>query len=179
MFFVISSKVKINISYKINNQIVAKSVRVIDSDGNALGILSREEALLKAGEFKLDLIEISPNSEPPVCKIANFGKMRYELQKKEIEKRKNTKKVDTKEIRIGVNIGEHDYNVKLNHAKKFIEDGDKVKFVMLLRGRQNHHKDIGIEMFGKIKIDMQECAKIDSDISSMGNQIFMCFSAKT
>jgi len=140
--------------------------------------MSYQEAMAKAAEFDLDLVEISPNAVPPVCKIINFGKMKYEMQKKELEKRKNTKKIDTKEIRIGINIGEHDYKVKVNHAKEFIQDGHKVKFAMILRGRQNHHKDIGRDMFAKIKIEMADISRLDSDISSVGNQIFMYFAPK-
>ena len=147
-------------------------------DGSMLGIVSLADAFEAAAKENLDLVEISPQTTPPVCKIMNYSKMRYDLQKKEVEKRKNTKKNVIKELRFGVHIGDHDYNVKLNHAKDFLEHGDKVKISMILRGRQNAHKDIAIAMFARLKIDLEELAKIDSDVSIAGNFISMAVSPK-
>ncbi len=176
--FTISTKVKISLNYKINQEITSQQVRLVAEDGSALGIVSLAEALAEAAKQEMDLVEISPQATPTVCKMMNYSKMRYSLQKKEIENRKKTKRTSLKEIRFGAHIAEHDYQVKLNHVKRFLQDGDKVKISMILRGRQNAHKDLAVAMFGTLKIDLEECAKVDSDVSVAGNFLTMTVSPK-
>lgn len=163
---------------RINDQITSETVRLIGKDGDAIGIVPISEAINHALRETLDLVEISPDSNPPVCKIINYSKMRYEIQRKETEKRKHAKKSILKELRFGAHIGEHDYQVKVNHAIDFLKCGDKVKIAMILRGRQNAHKDLAIELFNKLKNDLNEVGRVDSDISIAGNYINMTLSPK-
>lgn len=142
----------------INEEIRDKEVRVIDTDGTMLGIMPTEKALDLAAEKKLDLVNISPNAKPPVCKILDYGKYRYELQKKEKEAKKKQKTTQIKEIRLSTFIEEHDIKVKANTASKFLKDGDKVKVSLRFRGREKDYKDKGMAV-------MQSFAQIVSDVS--------------
>ena len=142
----------------INEEIRDKEVRVIDTDGSMLGVMSIEKALDLATEKKLDLVNISPNAKPPVCKILDYGKYRYELQKKEKEAKKKQKTTQIKEIRLSTFIEEHDIKVKANTASKFLKDGDKVKVSLRFRGREKDYKDKGMAV-------MQSFAQIVSDVS--------------
>ncbi len=164
---------------RINGQIRATSVRVIDADGEMLGVLSVREAIAKAEEAGLDLIEISPNAEPPVCKIGDIGKHRYEQQKKEAAARKNQKTVLTKELKFRPNIEEHDIQTKLRNAKRFFEDGDKVRFSLQFRGRENEHREIGWAIIKRVKEELLPFGKIESDARAEGNTIIMVMSAKS
>lgn len=148
-------------------------MRVIDADGEMLGVMSSREAIAKAEAAGFDLIEISPNAEPPVCKIGDVGKHRYEMQKKEAAARKNQKIVLTKELKIRPNIEEHDIQVKLRSAKRFFEDGDKVRFVMQFRGREAEHKEFGWALIKRIKEELSTFGKIESDARLEGNTIIM------
>lgn len=158
---------------RINNQIRAQSVRVIDAAGEMLGVLSLRDALAAADEAGLDLIEISPNAEPPVCKIGDIGKHRYELQKKEAAARKNQKIVLTKELKFRPNIEEHDIQTKLRNARRFFEEGDKVRFSLQFRGRENEHREIGWAIIKRIKEELLPFGKIESDARAEGNTIIM------
>lgn len=158
---------------RINGQIRATSVRVIDADGEMLGVLSVREAIAKAEDAGLDLIEISPNAEPPVCKIGDIGKHRYEQQKKEAAARKNQKTVLTKELKFRPNIEEHDIQTKLRNAKRFFEDGDKVRFSLQFRGRENEHREIGWALIKRVKEELLPFGKIESDARAEGNTIIM------
>lgn len=158
---------------RINNQIRADKVRVIGADGEMLGVLSIREAQAAAEEAGLDLIEISPNAEPPVCKISDFGKYRYELQKKEAAARKNQKIVLTKELKLRPNIEEHDIQVKLRSAKRFFEDGDKVRFILQFRGREAEHKEFGWALIRRIKEELSAVGKIEMDARQEGSAIVM------
>ncbi|MGN1413722.1 MAG: translation initiation factor IF-3 [Anaerovoracaceae bacterium] len=140
----------------INEEIRDKEVRVIDTDGTMLGVMPTEKALELATEKKLDLVNISPNAKPPVCKILDYGKYRYELQKKEKEARKK-QKTQVKEIRLSTFIEEHDVQVKANTASKFLKDGDKVKVSLRFRGRERDYKDKGMAV-------MQSFAEIVSEV---------------
>ncbi len=137
------------------------------------GIITIEEALKRARDLDCDLIEIARGGDIPVCKIADFGKMKYEAKRKELEKRKNARKFDTKEIRISSHIEKHDYDVRIRHATDFLNYGHKVNFVMTLYGRENQHKDIGVAVFQNIKKDLAEICRIESDVKIMKNKIFM------
>ncbi len=158
---------------RINNQIRADKVRVIGAAGEMLGVLSIREAQAAAEEAGLDLIEISPNAEPPVCKISDFGKYRYELQKKEAAARKNQKIVLTKELKLRPNIEEHDIQVKLRSAKRFFEDGDKVRFILQFRGREAEHKEFGWALIRRIKEELSAVGKIEMDARQEGSAIVM------
>lgn len=148
-------------------------MRVIGADGEMLGVLSVREALSAAEEAGLDLIEISPNAEPPVCKISDFGKYRYELQKKEAAARKNQKVVTTKELKLRPNIEEHDIQVKLRSARRFFEDGDKVRFILQFRGREAEHKEFGWAIIRRIKEELADVGKPELDARQEGSSIVM------
>ena len=138
-----------------------------------IGVMTTREAVAAAEAEGLDLIEISPNAEPPVCKIGDFGKHRYEIQKKEAAARKNQKIVLTKELKMRPNIEEHDIQVKLRNAKRFFEDGNKVRWVMQFRGRENEHREIGWNIINRIKADLAEFSKLEMDARQEGNSILM------
>lgn len=144
-----------------------------------VGVMTVREAVTAAEEAGLDLIEISPNAEPPVCKIGDIGKYRYEQQKKDAAARKNQKIVLTKELKLRPNIEEHDIQVKLRSARRFFEDGDKVRFTMQFRGREAEHKEIGYAIIRRIKEELADAGKIEMDIRAEGNTVIMIMSAKT
>ncbi len=138
-----------------------------------LGVLSVREAVAAAEAEGLDLIEISPNAEPPVCKIGDIGKHRYEIQKKEAAARKNQKIVVTKELKLRPGIEEHDIQVKLRSAKRFFEEGDKVRFVLQFRGRENEHREFGWALIKRIKEELSDTGKVEMDAKQEGNSIIM------
>jgi len=158
---------------RINNQIRADKVRVIDEAGEMVGVMTVREAVVAAEEAGLDLIEISPNAEPPVCKIGDIGKYRYEQQKKEAAARKNQKIVLTKELKLRPNIEEHDIQVKLRSARRFFEDGDKVRFTLQFRGREAEHKEIGYAIIRRIKEELSDVGKVEMDARAEGNSVIM------
>ena len=164
---------------RINNQIRAEKVRLIGADGEMVGVVSVREAMSSATEAGLDLIEISPNADPPVCKISDFGKYRYELQKKEAAARKNQKIILTKELKIRPNIEEHDFQVKIRSAKRFIDEGDKVRFSMQFRGREFEHKEIGMAVLHRVRTEMADYAKIEQEPKFEGGQVIMMVVPKT
>lgn len=145
--------------FRINEQIKAKEVRLIDQDGKMAGVFTVPEAIKMAEEVGLDVIEVSPNVTPPVCKISNFGKMKYELQKKASDAKKKQKVVETKEIKMSFNIGKGDYDVKIRHTQKFIEKGDKVKLSIRMKGREITHLEIAKKMMADVVIDTESFAK--------------------
>lgn len=131
---------------EINEAIRDREVRVIDSDGTQLGIMSSRDALRRAEDQNLDLVKIAPQAQPPVCKILDYGKYRFELQKRDKEAKRNQKVVDIKEIRLSLNIDTNDFNTKVNQAAKFLAKGDKVKVSIRFRGREMAHTDLGLEV---------------------------------
>jgi translation initiation factor IF-3 len=137
------------------------------------GVMSVRDAVSLAESSGLDLIEISPNAEPPVCKIGDVGKHRYELQKKEAAARKNQKTVLTKELKLRPGIEEHDIQVKLRAARRFFEEGDKVRFVMQFRGRENEHREFGWALIRRIKEELADVGKTEMDARQEGNSIIM------
>jgi translation initiation factor IF-3 len=158
---------------RINGQIRADKVRVIGADGEMAGVMSVKEAISAAEAAGLDLIEISPNAEPPVCKIGDVGKHRYEIQKKEAAARKNQKIVVTKELKFRPNIEEHDIQVKLRSARRFFEEGDKVRFTLQFRGREAEHKEFGWALINRIKEELKDDGKIEMDARQEGSSIIM------
>lgn len=160
-------------SFKINEQIRAKEVRVIDENGTMIGVFSLQDAIEKAKEATLDLIEVSPNSNPPVCKISNFGKMKYEIQKKLAEAKKKQKTVEVKEIKMTINIGKGDYDTKIRHAKEFIEKGNKVKISIRMKGREITHREIADKMMQQIIIETEAFAKPEQNYRLEGMQMVL------
>jgi len=156
-----------------NNRIKAEKVRVVDDKGEMLGVLSREDAIAKAKSAGLDLVEVSPNAEPPVCKIIDFGKYKYELQKRAAEAKKKQKTVDIKEIKIRPNIGDNDYQIKLRAAIKFLKEGNKVKVSMRFRGREIAKQEIARDMFLRVREDTEEFAKIEVEPKMEMRQLLM------
>ena len=160
----------------INENIKAKQVRLIDADNENRGIVSIKEALAIAEEYGLDLIEISPQANPPVCKVLDYGKFRYEQQKKKNEAKKNQKVVEIKELKLRPVIETHDYEVKMKQAKKFLEQGNKVKFTMRFKGRELSANDMGKQIMSQIIEDLEGCAKVDSEMKLEGRQMMMILS---
>jgi len=162
----------------INEEIRGKELRVIDSDGSQLGILSAQQALSLAEEKNLDLVMISPQAKPPVCKIMDYGKYRFEQARREKEKRKNQKVVDIKEVRLSLNIDTHDFNTKLNHALKFISKGDKVKVSIRFRGREMGHPEIGTQIMRRFADECAEVAVIEKQPKLEGRSMLMFLAPK-
>jgi len=158
---------------KSNNRINSPEVQVIASNGENLGILNTNEAISMAKEEGLDLIEIAPNAKPPVCKIIDIGKYKYDAQKKANQAKKKQKKIEVKEIKLRPVTETHDYQFKIKNAQKFISKGDKVKFTIRFKGRELQHSHLGQELMDKIKVDMQEVGKVELDPRFDGKQIIM------
>ena len=156
-----------------NNRITAPEVQVIGSDGGNIGILNTNEAISIAKEQGLDLIEIAPNSKPPVCKIIDIGKFKYDAQKKANVAKKKQKIVLLKEIKMRPVTETHDYDFKVKNAKKFIGKGDKVKFTIRFKGRELQHSHLGRELMDKIKVDMQDVGKVELHPKFDGKQMIM------
>lgn len=162
--------------HKINREIRGDKFRVIAPDGEQLGVMSRNQALDRADVYGMDLIEIAPQAEPPVCRIMDYGKYTYELQKKEKIQKKNQQKQQLKEIRFKPRTDTHDYNFKMKHAREFIEDGNKVKATVMFRGREMAHKDIGADLLTKFIEDMSDIAKLDNEIKFEGRNLSVILS---
>jgi len=158
---------------KSNNRISSPEVQVINSDGDNLGILNTNEAISIAKEQGLDLIEIAPNAKPPVCKIIDMGKFKYDAQKKANVAKKKQKIVLLKEIKMRPVTETHDYDFKVKNAKKFIEKGDKVKFTIRFKGRELQHSHLGRELMDRIKADMQDIGKVELHPKFDGKQMIM------
>jgi translation initiation factor IF-3 len=156
-----------------NNRIHASEVQVIDSDGKNLGILPTKEAIDAAKEQGLDLIEISPKAKPPVCKIVDMGKYRYDLQKKANKAKKKQKIVNLKEIKLRPGTDTHDYNFKIKNSQKFLQKGDKVKFTIRFKGREMQHTNLGRELMDRIKKDVLEVGKVEAAPKLEGRQMIM------
>jgi translation initiation factor IF-3 len=146
---------------RVNEEIRVPQVRLIDQDGEMIGVMSARDAIQRAYSVGLDLLEISPNADPPVCKILDFGKFKYEQQKKKNEAKKRQKVIEIKEIKVRPNIDENDYQVKLRAMKSFIEEGDKVKVTLRFRGREMAHQDIGVKVLERIRGDMDFATKVE------------------
>lgn len=161
-----------------NNRIRAEKVRVVDDKGEMIGILDLSEAILKAKSLSLDLVEVSPNASPPVCKILDYGKYKYELQKRAAEAKKKQKTAEIKEIKIRPNIGDNDYNIKLKATLKFLQEGNKVKISMRFRGREIAKQEIARNIFLRVKEDTDELAKIEVEPKMEMKQLLMILAPK-
>ncbi len=157
----------------INENISSNKVRVVSEKGEMIGVLSREEALNKAYDQGLDLVEVSPNANPPVCKIIDHGKYRYQLQKKQAEAKKKQKTFEVKEVKIRPGIEEHDYDVKLKSIQRFLNDGDKVKITLRFRGREMIYHKKGLEVLKKLETAVETQAKIEQLPKLEGRQMTM------
>ncbi|MEC7211449.1 MAG: translation initiation factor IF-3 [Pseudomonadota bacterium] len=158
---------------RINGAIRSPQVRCIDPDGNQLGILDTREAIAKAEDFGLDLVEVQPNADPPVCKILDYGKFKYEAQKRANEARKKQKTIDVKEIKFRPNIDEHDYQVKMRNMTKFLNGGDKVKVTLRFRGREMAHQELGANVLARVREETEELAKVEAMPKMEGRQMVM------
>ena len=158
---------------RINEEIRVREVRLIDETGENRGIVSIQEALRIADDAGLDLIEISPQATPPVCKVLDFGKYKYEMQKRKAEAKKNQKIVETKELKLRPMIETHDYEVKVKQAKKFLAEGNKVKFTMRFKGRELSANDMGKNVLMRLVDDLENVAKIESEPKLEGKQMMM------
>jgi len=158
-------------NYKINENIRATKVRLIDQDGSPHGIVDIKKALDLAVDASLDLIEVAPSSDPPVCKIGNYGKLKYEMQKKAAEAHKKRKKNITKEIKMSLNIGKGDYDTKIRHVEKFINEGDKVKVTIRPKGREINNRELMNEIVDNIINDTAEYSKLIDNPRMEGRQM--------
>jgi len=150
----------------------------VDERGQMLGVVTRNEALAKAMEAGYDLVEVSPNADPPVCKILDFGKYKYEEQKRRNEARKKQKVIEVKEIKLRPGIDDHDYDVKMRSMLKFIDEGDKVKVTMRFRGRELAHQELGMNVLMRVKDDLDKVAKVEQVPRMEGRQMTMVMSPK-
>ena len=153
---------------RVNDKIRALQVRVIDPEGEQLGVLALHEAIKKAQEFGFDLVEVAPDAKPPVCKIQDYSKYLFELQKKERAAKSNAHKVDTKEVRLRPGTGDGDLEIKAKHAREFLAEGHKVSLQLRFRGREMSHKELGVEMIRKFALLLADVAKIEQEPRTEG-----------
>jgi translation initiation factor IF-3 len=158
---------------RINDRIRATEIRLIGADGENVGVVTPARAMEMAEEAGLDLVEISPNATPPVCKIMDFGKFKYETQKKEAEARKKQKIIEVKEVKFRPNTDVHDYDVKMRNVMRFLENGDKVKVTLRFRGREMAHQDLGRNLLERVAADVEEIGKVENMPRMEGRQMVM------
>ncbi len=163
---------------RINDAIRAREVRLIDETGENVGVVARFDAQKRAEDAGLDLVEISPDAEPPVCKILDYGKFKYQEQKKAAEARKTQKIVEVKEIKMRPSIDDHDYDVKLKSMRRFFEEGDKVKVTLRFRGREMAHMQLGMQVLQRVKAELAESVKVESEPRLEGRQMVMILAPK-
>lgn len=167
-----------NKELQINEEIRDREVRVVGSDGSQLGIMSSAQALEKAFEQNLDLVKIAPQATPPVCKIIDYGKFRFEQAKRDKEAKKNQRIVDIKEIRLSLNIDTHDFNTKVGHATRFLKDGDKVKASIRFRGREMGHPEQGYSIMRNFAEALSEIANVEKPAKLEGRNMLMFLASK-
>ena len=163
---------------RVNEEIRVPQVRLIDHEGEMMGVMSARDAMLRAFAVGLDLVEISPNADPPVCKILDYGKFKYEQQKKKNEAKKKQKVIEIKEIKVRPNIDENDYQVKMRAMKSFIGEGDKVKVTLRFRGREMAHQDIGVRVLERIRAEMDLTTKVEQMPRLENRQMVMVLSPR-
>lgn len=174
-----------NVSYmaekdpRVNRRIRSAEVRIIDPDGEQLGIMTLDDALDKAEEFGLDLVEVAPNAKPPVCRIMDYGKYKYQQKKRSAEARKKSSRVELKEVKMRPKTDDHDFMTKVRHAKKFLEEGNKVKFTVMFRGREITHPEIASEMLHRAAGILVEIADVEQTPKLEGRNMGMMLSPKT
>lgn len=164
---------------RVNDRIRISPVRLIDQHGEQVGIVGTDEARDIAADAGLDLVEVAPNSRPPVCRIMDYGKYKYEQARKAKEAKKKQHTVTVKEIKLRPKIEEHDYGFKMRHARRFLDDGDKVKFTLRFRGREMTHPELGERVLEQIKDDLGETIVVESDIRREGRTMTMLVSPRT
>ena len=162
----------------INEMIQASEVRLIGAEGEQIGVVSREDALDRSANIGLDLVIVADNANPPVCKIMDYGKFKYEEQKKKNEARKKQKTIDVKEIKLRPNIDSHDYDVKMRSMLKFLNEGDKVKVTMRFRGREMAHQNLGLDVLNRVRDDLEKMSKVEQFPKMEGRQMVMVLSPK-
>jgi translation initiation factor IF-3 len=158
---------------RANEDIAVLEVRLIDEEGGQVGVVSIQDARAKATAAGLDLVEVAPNMKPPVCKILDLGKLKYEAKKKKSETRKKQKTIDVKEIKFRPNIEQHDYDVKMRAMRKFLDGGDKVKVTLRFRGREMVHQHLGLRVLERVRDDIDEEAKVEQMPQLEGRQMTM------
>ncbi|MAJ99197.1 MAG: translation initiation factor IF-3 [Rhodospirillaceae bacterium] len=163
---------------RVNADILNEEVRCIAPDGEQLGVMKTEDAIAEADSHGLDLVEVSPNADPPVCKILDYGKFKFEAQKKRNEAKKKQKVIEVKEIKLRPNIDEHDYQVKMRSVQKFLDEGDKVKVTLRFRGREMAHQELGVNVLNRVREDTDEVAKIEAFPKLEGRQMIMVIAPK-
>ena len=157
----------------MNRAIRAQTIRLIDHNGDNRGVVDPRDAVRAAEELGLDLVEISPNADPPVCKIMDFGKFKYEQQKKAAEARKKQKVIEVKEVKFRPNIDDHDYDTKMKNVTRFLEEGDKVKVTLRFRGREMAHAELGRNLLQRVATDVEELGKVEAMPKLEGRQMVM------
>jgi translation initiation factor IF-3 len=162
----------------VNEQIRAREVRVVDSEGTQLGIMPLRDALRVAAEKNLDLVAVAPNAKPPVCRIMDFGKYKYEQSKREKESRRNQKIITLKEVKVRPNIEDHDFLVKLKNARRFLEDGDKVKATVMFRGREITHPELGKRLLVRLARELEGLASVEKEPKVEGRNMVMILTPK-
>jgi translation initiation factor IF-3 len=162
----------------VNREIDSAQVRLVGAEGEMIGVVPLREALWAAEQAGLDLVEISPNAEPPVCKILDYGKFKYEAQKRKNEAKKKQKVIEVKEIKMRPGIDTHDYDVKMRAIKSFLEEGDKVKVTMRFRGREMMHQELGLKVLDKVRTELDELIKVESHPKLEGRQMIMTIAPK-
>ena len=165
--------VKIAEDLRVNRQIRAKKVRLVDSEGEQIGIKPFKEAIKTAEERGFDLVEVAPQANPPVCKIMDYGKYKYEQAKKEKEAKKNQNVMNVKEVQMGVKIEDHDFNVKLKQARRFLNDKDKVKVRIKFRGREMMHKELGYDLMDRLKEGTEDLGSVEKKPTMEGRNMMM------
>lgn len=163
-------------SYRINRQIQAQTIRLLDDSGKQIGVVSLAEAQSLSEKQELDLVEVGPKANPPVVKLIDYSKFLYQLKKKRQEEKKHAATSETKQIYLGPFIGEHDLEIKLNRAREFIKEGDKVKFVVRFRGREITKQDLGRKLLQSVIEKLQDVAKIEKEMHMEGRQLVMAMS---
>lgn len=162
----------------INEEIRDREVRLVDTDGSQLGVVPIDKAQQLAMDKNLDLVKIAPQAKPPVCKIMDYGKFRFEQAKKEKESRKNQKVIDIKEVRLSPSIDTHDFETKMNNAVKFLKGGDKVKVTVRFRGREVHHSSLGVQLLNKVEEYLAEYGTVEKKPKLEGRNMAMFFAPK-
>ena len=163
---------------RVNSEITSASIRLVDQNGNMLGVVSAAEGIRLAEQAGLDLVEIAPTASPPVCKILDYGKYRYEIQKKAHEARKKQKVIQIKEIKLRPTIDKHDLGIKIRNVMGFLEEGDKVRITLRFRGREMDHQDLGMQVLERVQDTLKDHAKIEQSPRIEGKQISMTVGPK-
>jgi translation initiation factor IF-3 len=166
-------KVPVQDGPRVNEKISSHKVRLVDENGEMVGVVSHKDALERAYKVGLDLVEVSPNADPPVCKILNYGKYKFEEQKRRAEIRKKQKIIEIKEIQLRPGIDKHDFEVKMRSARKFIEEGDKLKVTLRFRGRELSHQQLGMEVLSRVKETLEDIAKVEQHPKLEGKRMIM------